>query len=65
MNRIRNLLILVSGSLLGAMAFAQAQSQSSIDFTPPAQLPEPGSIPLVLLGIVGAAVVARIIKRKK
>lgn len=58
MSQLRTLALAVSGSLMSALAFAQ-------DFTPPAQVPEPGSIPLVLLGIVGAAVVARIIKRKK
>ena len=59
--------------LVAAAAFAQgasAQLQSSSHAVSQAsshaslQVPEPSSLPLVLLGIVGAVAVARFIKRK-
>lgn len=61
MKSIRTLVLLAAGTLTSLLAMAQSQPN---DFTPPTALPEPGSIPLVLLGIVGAALVARFIKRK-
>lgn len=53
----------LSGLLSTSSVFAALQS-SSMTSAGGGNVPEPGSLPLVVLGVVGALVVARFIKRK-
>lgn len=48
----------------GAMAQVQSSSGAFSSSAGPQTVPEPSSLPLVLLALVGAVAVARFIKRK-
>jgi hypothetical protein len=51
--------IVFSGSLGGSATFNQGQSRGDLDFQPPAPVPVPGALPLLLAGLGGLAVAAR------
>lgn len=59
-NKLAALLVTIL-SASSALAQFSSSSQSSIGVQ---ELPEPSSLPLVLLALVGAVAVARFIKRK-
>ena len=59
-NKLAALLVTIL-SASSALAQSSPSSQSSIGVQ---ELPEPSSLPLVLLALVGAVAVARFIKRK-
>ena len=66
MRRITATCAALVASLFASAAWAQ-QTSASTDTSPigPNNLPEPGSVPLVILAVVGAVGVARYLKNRK